>query len=259
MYAAVTITDLTRMQDDHICVAGYLRDGTCIRPRFPRNAPITESWVWLNNQVVIRPFAEVELILEQHTPHAPHSEDYIVSPTHYRLFRNFSPAQRLGLLRKIEDGNVANIFGAQIHFENGWYLLAGQGTRSLGTIKPAKVFRVGYALRRDGKWDYRIAFEDAAGAQYRLAVTDLAFRSYLEYARVRGKRTPDQISQGMTDVLSERELYLRIGLARGWEKYPDRCHLQITGVYTFPDYLNGKCFADFALTPKQAVKVQVPF
>jgi len=35
-------------------------------------------------------------------------------------------------------------------------------------------------------------------------------------------------------------------LARGWERYPDRCYVQITGVYSFPDYLSGRCFADFA-------------
>jgi hypothetical protein len=40
-------------------------------------------------------------------------------------------------------------------------------------------------------------------------------------------------------------LYLRIGLARGWDEQPDRCYLQITGIYTFPDYLAGKTFDDF--------------
>jgi len=42
------------------------------------------------------------------------------------------------------------------------------------------------------------------------------------------------------------EVFLRIGLARGWDMYPDRCFLQITGIYSFPDYLDGRTFADFA-------------
>jgi hypothetical protein len=42
-------------------------------------------------------------------------------------------------------------------------------------------------------------------------------------------------------------MFLRIGLARHWEKHPERCHLQITGIYTFPDYLNGRTFTDFAI------------
>ena len=41
---------------------------------------------------------------------------------------------------------------------------------------------------------------------------------------------------------------------------PDRCHLQITGVYSFPDYLDGKCFADFSPKPRNATPdVEMPF
>ena len=259
MYSPVTITDLTRMQGDHICVAGYLRDGTCIRPLFPRKKPLTESWVWLKDQVVIRPFAEVELDLQEHTPHPPHTEDYVVSPTHYRLFRHLDTGRRLALLRKIEDPSVDSIFGAKIHSDNGWYLTAGQGTRSLGTVRPDEIEKVGYAPRDNNRWDYRIAFKDAAGAQYRLAVTDLAFRCYLDHARLREMYQPEEIARHISDTLRSSEIYLRIGLARGWDKHPDRCHLQITGVYSFPDYLGGKCFADFGMTQNPPAQVDVPF
>jgi hypothetical protein len=106
---------------------------------------------------------------------------------------------------------------------------------------------------------FRIAFRDGAGVRYRLAVTDLAFRCYVEYHRQKLGQTPDAVALNLTNTLREGEVCLRIGLARGWEKYPDRCHLQITGVHTFPDYLGGKCFVDYALTQKQSVKVDVPF
>ena len=33
--------------------------------------------------------------------------------------------------------------------------------------------------------------------------------------------------------LRRQRVYLRIGLARGWDRHPDRCYLQITGVYGF--------------------------
>jgi len=46
-------------------------------------------------------------------------------------------------------------------------------------------------------------------------------------------------------VLQATRVYLRIGLARHWKRFPDRCFLQITGVYSFPDYLGGRCHADF--------------
>jgi hypothetical protein len=259
VYAAVTITDLTRMQGDHICVAGYLRDGTCIRPRFPHK-PLTESWVWQKNRVVIRPFWEVELDLLGPAPHPPHSEDYNVNPAYYRLFRVLSPDQRMALLKRIEDPNVASIFGAPIHHDNGWFLMAGQGTRSLGTVRAVEISKVNHALTNSDRWDYRIAFTDGAGAQYRLAVTDLAFRCYLDHARQQMGTPPEEAARKLTDTLREADAYLRIGLARGWEKYPDRCHLQITGVHTFPDYLGGKCFADFTGTRHPSAQdIEVPF
>jgi ATP-dependent DNA helicase RecQ len=46
---------------------------------------------------------------------------------------------------------------------------------------------------------------------------------------------------------------LRIGLTRHWDAYPDRCFLQITGIHTFPDYLEGQTFADFATVQGGAV------
>jgi hypothetical protein len=258
MRAPVTITDLTRMQGDHICVAGYLRDGTCIRPLFQWK-PLTESWVWLKDSVVIRPFAEVELELLEHNPHPPHSEDWWVNPTYYRLLRLLKPDKQIALLEKIEDKSVDSIFGAPIRHENGWFITAGQGTRSLGTVK-ANVERVTYTLHPDGRWDYRIAFADNIGALYRLAVTDLAFRCYLDHTRTQQGVQPDKAAKHLTELFQAATLFLRIGLARGWEKYPDRCHLQITGVYSFPDYLDGKCFADFKERDKSTVvDVEVPF
>jgi hypothetical protein len=56
-------------------------------------------------------------------------------------------------------------------------------------------------------------------------------------------------------------VYLRIGLARHWhpdhEQPKNRCYLQITGVYTFPDYLGGRCFADFP--PQTAANNEILF
>jgi hypothetical protein len=89
---------------------------------------------------------------QQPTPHPPHCEDYIVNPTYYRLVRNLSTKDMEALLNNIEDQCVAAIFGAQIHLNEGWFILAGQGTRSLGTVK-GEVEKVVYALRGGNSWD----------------------------------------------------------------------------------------------------------
>jgi len=144
-----------------------------------------------------------------------------------------------------DDGAVGNIFGTEIHTGPGWYVRSGEGTRSLGTVAPQSVERVGFAVKGDGIYDYRLAFTDRAGYRYTLAVTDLAFRHYLAFLHTHEGQNPDECAAALTLVLQANRTYLRIGLARHWDRYPDRCYLQITSVYTFPDYLGGRCFADF--------------
>jgi hypothetical protein len=57
----------------------------------------------------------------------------------------------------------------------------------------------------------------------------------------------DEAIPQLTQVFNQRTTFLRIGLARHWDKFPDRCYLQVTGIYTFPDYLRGRNFTDFAV------------
>ena len=56
-------------------------------------------------------------------------------------------------------------------------------------------------------------------------------------------------------LITAEDVFLRLGLTRPWEEHPDRCLLQVNGVYTFPDYLDGRCFANFIERPQ----VEVPF
>jgi hypothetical protein len=184
--ALLTITDLTRMQGQRVCVAGYLPDDTCVRPVL-RMGNLMENWLRVNRQVVVRPFARVELDLLEKVTHPPHTEDRVIDPA-YRLSRGMlTEEQKKALLIRIIDSNVESIFGATIRLGPGAYIAAGEGKRSLGTIQPRRIGEVFYGLREEGKWDYRLAFTDQADQRYRLAVTDLAFRYYLDHLRVRKK------------------------------------------------------------------------
>jgi hypothetical protein len=79
--------------------------------------------------------------------------------------------------------------------------------------------------------------------------TDLTWNAYCE--SLRGPHCePPAIAARLTQILKTRPVYLRIGLSRKWVKNPGRCYLQLNGIYTFPDYLDGHTFAD--LRPPRA-------
>jgi len=141
--------------------------------------------------------------------------------------------------------HVNAIFGAPVLAGPGQYVLAGQGTRSLDTIRPQRLVKVIYEQSPGGSWRYRVGFTDGSGTTYWLTVTDLAWRYYCDTQRRQGLPI-QEIASHLTSVVSSGAVYLCAGLARGWEKYPDRCYLQLTAVHTFPDYLGGRTFADLA-------------
>lgn len=246
--APVVITDLTRMRPPRVCLAGYrldLEQPVCIRPLFAEG-DVTERWLFSNGQQIVRPFALLQLDLDRPRPDLPHSEDWLVGWGRKRLGR-FEPDEQLEFLTEIVDPAVAAIFGAEVSQDRGWFVPAGAGTRSLGTIRVASLDAVTYRFHPDStRWEYRLAFTDAAGATYRLPVTDLAFRAFLDHLRTRASLAPAAAAFRLETALQDAaDVYLRIGLTRGWDRHRDRCYLQITAVYSFPDYLSGRCHGDF--------------
>ena len=147
--------------------------------------------------------------------------------------------------------SVPAIFGQPVLTGPGYYVLDCQGERSLGTIRPKSIHAVIYAPGDDADaWDYRIVFDDGLGQTYRLKITDLSWQYFCHSLRGES-HDPKRIAAELTETLQERQVYLRIGLSRGWKKFPERCFLQVNGVYTFPDYLEGRTFADF--TPRRSL------
>jgi hypothetical protein len=262
MKQTLIVTDLTRMREPRVCLAGYLPDMTCVRPLF-RHRDVTEPWLWRGGELVVRPFAVVELDLIDPQPRPPHTEDWRVDARYRREHGVLSTEDRLALLRDIEDDSVAAIYQAPIERHPGASIAAGTGTRSLGTIAVDHVGTVCYREREPGAWDYRLSFRDRTRQTYDLAVTDLAFRAFLDWLRTDGDVPAIVAAQRLTATLRAADrLSLRLGLTRGeWDKHLGRCFLQVTGVYSFPDYLDGRCYADFAPPPPEPVLnlANVPF
>ncbi len=211
---------------------------------------LTEEFLWKDEQLIVQPFAEVRLAFGAPVSDPPHTEDWEIDPrVSPQLLRVLPLKERKDFLTAHLDPSVNSIFGAQVQDER--YICKGDGDRSLGTVLAKEVLQVTYGQKRyegeKAKWEHRISFEDEAGARFDLAITDLTFRTGCEQLREAKGWSPRAIADWFTEFLAspKRTVYLRIGLARGWEKYPDRCYLQVTGVYSFPDYLGGKTLADF--------------
>jgi hypothetical protein len=169
---------------------------------------------------------------------APHTEDRTIPLNGHRVLRTLTDEERLALLQRWASPAVRAIFGADIHADGegtwGRYVRVGEGARSLGTIRARAVNAVRYHHYPErARWDYRLRFRDATGEEFQLAVVDLAFRQQLDALRD-GGLSPDAAARSILSALQAQDIYLRIGLARGWSRHPDRCYLQITGVYGFP-------------------------
>ena len=241
MRTGLVITDLTRMQQGHVCICGYDKEHTCIRPILQHG--ISEKSLVKDGMPFVFPFALVEFDFLSPRPEPPHTEDY--------FFISCSPAliQRVTNPQKVLDWSVfetvEDIFEQPVLTDTGFSVMDCQGPRSVGTIRPKNIHKVSYDKGLEkGAWDFRLNFNDNSDNYYRLKITDLTWHYFSN--SLRGQfPDPDALAKEMTRLLHDRDVYLRIGLSRGWKEYPDRCFLQLNSIYTFPDYLDGKTFVDF--------------
>ena len=242
MKQPLIITDFTRMKGGHVCISGYDPQGNCVRPSEPR---IHEDLVKRDGKFCVYPSAVVEFDLLEPRPRPPHTEDRVFDLFHIQFLRQAGPREWGEALRHSLAPNVAAIFEQPIQNEKGFFVADGAGPRSVGTVQPSGIVRFSYGPGlEDGAWDYRLKFYDGAGQFYSLKITDLTWHRYCDSLRGPDQQ-PAQIAEQLTRLLKQRQVLLRIGLARGWAEHRGRCYLQINGVYTSPDYLEGKTVADF--------------
>jgi hypothetical protein len=237
------VTDFTRMRGGHVCLAGYDRQGRCVRPAEPR---LHEDLAKRDGRFFVYPAAVVEVDLLAPRPQPPHTEDYVYDLFSLRFVRQARPREFGDTLKRGLADSVAAIFEQPVQNDEGFYIADGQGPRSLGTVEPREIILASYGpSRRDEAWDYRLHFVDQAGTAYRLKITDLTWHHYCH--SLRGPdRQPAEIAAHLTHLLKSRRVLLRIGLSRGWAERKGRCYLQINGVYTSPDYLGGRTLPDLS-------------
>jgi len=243
MIEKIAVTDITRMKPPFICIAGVYNDGRSVRPLM-KGKRFDQNWCQRNG-FVIKPFSVIELDFLEPRPTPPHTEDYYINPHHVVWVSQLDVEKKRQLLKMMDDGCVANIFGAELlskENQKAKYIQTGSGNRSLGTIRPKSIQHFHYR-QYEHCWDYRLAFTDQCGEEYQVKIVDLSFQSMMDYQRVVQGFSPRQVEQyAMDHIFGVEDLYLRLGLARGFADYPDCCFLQITGVYPIPDYLGDSSF-----------------
>ena len=109
MITQMVVTDLTRMQEGRVCVAGYDRSFNCIRPVLPPPG-IHETTLRSNGCAVVFPFAVVEYDLLQATPKPPHTEDHRYDPASVRFVYQVDESRRRMILDRTLFEGVSDIF-----------------------------------------------------------------------------------------------------------------------------------------------------
>jgi len=198
----------------------------------------------IKGKLAILPRAKVRFDFHQVPIEPPHIEDLGFDLKSIVYEGSCTDAEWENVLRDSSFSTVNDIYDGLLH-EHRW-VEPGANTRSIGTLSQAHDTVI--QLREwSGKLKYRLSFRDSTGFLYDIPISDLAFRE-LSYTEVKKRnRSPATVSQELTSLITSADrLYLRIGLARKWFIPPrTACWTQVTGIYTFPDYLEGKSFADF--------------
>ena len=244
MRRTLTITDVTEMRDDEVCIAGIDEGGTCVRPVVPGGVRLHD--LYNRGTAIVVPGRRVELEVFGAEIEPPHIEDARFFPSSTADRGQCTRREWEDVLAASCSTDMAAMFDG--HLVEGRCVPPGSRTRSLGTIRDVEVEYVSVSDDPDRR-RYRMSFVDGAKSRYlRVPVNDLTFRAAMSRS-LDAIGDPVEVEEYLMEALCAVErIYLRIGLTRPWGE-PEMCWTQVTGIYTFPDYLEGKTFADFIQPP----------
>lgn len=235
MRKRLIITDVTRMKENRVCIFGISEDEN--KEGIRLNGFTTEDYANENN---IKPFNVIEFNLtKDNNAKPPHTEDWnlnlIYTPT---FVRTLSDKEQRKFLEEISYKSVKDVFGVEIH--DNKYLNEREGCRSIGTIKVENIISFEYYPNQHGtvgkKYDFRVTFCDQIGQIYDLPVVDLAFIKYCDNLENVGSEI-NTIVFNINETFKKSLVFLRIGVARPFISMYNRCYLQVSGIYTFPNYI----------------------
>ena len=246
MRQTIVITDLTQMPDkNQVCVVGINENGECIRPVHVRG--FLKKYLYIDNKLSVIPRARIEFDFTPAKIEPPHIEDKTFDPTYIVSYGACNNTEWKYTLESKAYTNVDAIYNGFL--QGSSWVKPGVQTRSIATLSKATALNVQLPEYEERKLKYKLSFKDSTGAVFNRPVSDLTFRE-LCYKKVkRDGNLHSAVASELTDLLNNAErAHIRLGSARPWAQPGSsefRCYLQVTGIYTSPDYLQGKTFADF--------------
>ncbi len=243
MRELIAITDVTEMWASEVCIAGVTPEFKCIRPVIEGGVQLWD--LYKDDTPIIFPGAKVWMDFSPAPITPPHIEDRTFDHQTIEYKDAFEGKHWETLLRKTSSESVQAIFDGNLQERR---VAPGTHTRSLGTISGVTILNLDVDTRYDRRTVLRMDFEDASGEVHtRFPVNDLAFRGMFARLIERGGTGSRAANSLMAKLNRADRTYLRIGLARPTQigDYPETCWVQVTGVYTFPAYLDGKNWSSF--------------
>ncbi|RJQ37624.1 MAG: hypothetical protein C4555_05940 [Dehalococcoidia bacterium] len=243
MRKTIVITDLTQMprefsNGNEVCVVGLDEDGNSVR--LICNGGFQKNYLKRNHLAIVRPSAKVEFDLHVIKVNPPHIEDMGFNPDSITGKGFCTNAEWERALQQTSFDAVEDIFEG--HLSGNDWVLPGTETRSIATLSGARIVDIELTGKNAKP---RVTFVDKNRRTYCRPVSDLTLWNRCYSQVIRQHKEPKKVAEELKKTFQESvRLYLRLGLARPWAE-DNKCWLQVTGIYTFPDYLKGKTFADF--------------
>jgi hypothetical protein len=225
----ILINHLTRMHGGHICVAGVdLQTRRHVRPmlaNFPLPFDLLARYGGPVDMATI-----VDLGWPRAAAVAPHVEDHIFVPARAKAERLAAAHEFWSLLEELRRENLREIFGAALHevSRGRWVTDPGEGTTSLGLIRPVRPPELYLETLANGKRRIRMKLDDGQ-LQADVGVTDIRLfgndHATADAARVRA--TAQRIADSPEVILS-------VGLTRQFrvsERTPAYHWLQVNNIH----------------------------
>ena len=246
MQKTIVITDLTQMPTaDGVCIAGIDQHNECIRPVLPTG--VRRRHLYVGGKFAIRPRAKVTFDLHKVPIVLPHIENLGFDPDSTEYLGLCIDSEWERVLQDSSFSSVDDIYDGLLK-DHRW-VEPNANVKSLGTVSGVQIERIEFTpLKIPGHYKPRLTFRDMTAWSFPLPVSDLSFRTFADYEIKRLGSTLVASKRMLVILRGADRLYLRIGLPGPWlnpSTGKEGSWMQVTGIYTFPDYLGGKSFADF--------------